>query len=107
MLRTRLEERLKSIEFKKPKIDVVQNVDGEIQTAVPVIKSNLVKQLIYASEMDRLCRKVYRLGCNHILECGPGRVLTGLVKRSHPSIKCFLSDTTEAIEDANNILSQL
>ena len=102
-----LEERLKSIEFKKPKIDVVQNVDGEIQTAVPVIKSNLVKQLYMPVRWTDCVERVYRLGCNHILECGPGRVLTGLVKRSHPSIKCFLSDTTEAIEDANNILSQL
>ena len=102
-----LEERLKSIEFKNPKIDVVQNVDGEIQTALPVIKSNLVKQLYMPVRWTDCVERVYRLGCNHILECGPGRVLTGLVKRSHPSIKCFLSDTTEAIEDANNILSQL
>ena len=84
-----LEERLKSIEFKKPKIDVVQNVDGEIQTAVPVIKSNLVKQLYMPVRWTDCVERVYRLGCNHILECGPGRVLTGLVKRSHPSIKCF------------------
>ena len=84
-----------------------QNVNGEIQTAVPVIKSNLVKQLYMPVRWTDCVERVYRLGCNHILECGPGRVLTGLVKRSHPSIKCFLSDTTEAIEDANNILSQL
>ena len=102
-----LEERLESIEFKNPNIDVVQNVDGEIQTAVPVIKSNLVKQLYMPVRWTDCVERVYRLGCNHILECGPGRVLTGLVKRSHPSIKCFLSDTPEAIEEANDILSQL
>ena len=101
-----LEERLESIEFKNPKIDVVQNVDGEIQTAAPVIKSNLVKQLYMPVRWTDCIERVYGLGCNHILECGPGRVLTGLVKRSHPSIKCFLSDTIEAIEDASDVLSQ-
>ena len=101
-----LEERLESIEFKKPKIDVVQNVDGEIQHVAQVIKSNLVKQLYMPVRWTDCVERVYRLGCNHVLECGPGRVLTGLIKRSHPSIKCFLSDTTEAIEDASYILSQ-
>ena len=41
-----LEERLKSIEFKNPKIDVVQNVDGEIQTALEIQKSNLSNNFI-------------------------------------------------------------
>ena len=101
-----LEERLEFIELKNPKIDVVQNVDGEIQTAAPVIKSNLVKQLYMPVRWTDCVERVYGLGCNHILECGPGRVLTGLVKRSHPSVKCFLSDTTEAIEDASYVLAQ-
>ena len=101
-----IQERLESIELNIPKIGVIQNVDGEIQTAASVIKSNLVKQLYMPVRWTDCLDRIYSLGCNHILECGPGRVLSGLVKRSNPSVKCFLSDTSEAIEDASDILSQ-
>ncbi len=101
-----LQERLESLEFDSPKIDVIQNVDGEIQSAVSMIKSNLVKQLYMPVRWTDCVEKIYALGCNHMLECGPGRVLSGLVKRSHPSIKCLPSDTTAAIGEAINILSQ-
>ena len=102
-----LQERLESIQFDNPKIDVIQNVDGEIQTVVSMIKSNLVKQLYMPVRWTDCVEKIFTLGCNHMLECGPGRVLSGLVKRSHPSVKCLLSDTTEAIGDASDIFSQL
>ena len=97
---------LDSIEIGTPDIKVIQNVDGEIQTDKSKIKHNLVKQLYMPVRWIDCINKIYRLGCKSVVECGPGRVLTGLVKRIQPEIQCFSTDTVERITEAHDSLSQ-
>ena len=100
-----LEQMLDSIKVCSPTIKVVQNVDGEIQTDISMIKHNLIKQLYMPVRWIDCVNKIYQLGCKNIVECGPGRVLSGLVKRIQPEIQCFLSDTVEGITDTHDSLS--
>ena len=100
-----LEQMLDSIKIFSPIIKVIQNVDGEVQTDISMIKNNLIRQLYMPVRWIDCVNKVYQLGCKNIVECGPGRILSGLVKRIQPEIQCFLSDTVERVTDIQDSLS--
>ena len=100
-----LEQMLDSIEICNPKIKVIQNVDGGVQTDKSNIKANLVKQLYMPVRWIDCVNKLYHIGCNTAVECGPGRVLSGLVKRIQPEIQCFSSDTTKGVTEARDLLT--
>ena len=101
-----LEHMFDSIEIGTPEIKVIQNADGEIQTDKSKIKHNLVKQLYMPVRWIDCINKSYQLGCKSVVECGPGRVLIGLVKRIKPEMQCFSTDTVEGIIEAHDSLSQ-
>ena len=101
-----LEQMLDSVEFFAPKIKVIQNVDGEVQTDIPIIKHNLTKQLYMPVRWIDCVNKVCQLKCNNIVECGPGRVLSGLVKRIQPKFQCFSSDSIDGITKAQKFLAK-
>ncbi len=95
-----LGERLQSITIRPPTIAVVQNVNGEVCEDPDAIKRNLIKQL-YAPVLWVDCvRVIHKAGVNKLVECGPGKVLCGLVKRIEPEIACFGSDNVASIDSA-------
>ena len=70
-------------EIVAPKIPVVQNVSAAYETDPESIRRNLVDQ-IYTPV--RWTESIKILGINQVenfVECGPGRVLAGLIKRSN------------------------
>ena len=79
--RERLAEALDGVPLSPPRIPVVHNVDAEIATTVEGIERRLLAQL---SEPVRWIECVQRLaagGVSHLVECGPGKVLSGLTRR--------------------------
>ncbi len=83
---------LAGIEFKSPQISVVQNVGASIETDPSMIKENLIKQLYMPVLWVDCVRKIYSEGARKAVECGPGKVLCGLIKRIEPELSCFGSD---------------
>lgn len=77
----KLAERLNAIEFKTPNITLVQNVTAEAVSDADVIKSNLVSQLSEPVLWTQSVVLLNDLGVTKTIECGPGKVLTGLNKR--------------------------
>lgn len=95
-----LEAVLDSIAFKSPDIAVVQNVNGELGVAPDEIKSNLIKQL-YAPVLWVDCVNVIsKAGVSKLVECGPGKVLSGLIKRIDSKLACFGSDDPASLDSA-------
>lgn len=87
------------VKFNQPKIPVVQNVDASIADNVSTIKANLLKQL-YSPVL--WTKSVQTLAVNEvslIVECGPGKVLSGLNKRIHESAQLFNLNNRESIEN--------
>ncbi|MDF2940448.1 MAG: fabD 1 [Gammaproteobacteria bacterium] len=76
-----LAEALEGIAIQSPKIGVVQNVDASIHQSPDVIRSALVKQLYNPVQWVKSVQKLYQENCQTFIECGPGKVLTGLNKR--------------------------
>ncbi|KTD41146.1 ACP S-malonyltransferase [Legionella parisiensis] len=79
-------EYLAKIEFKKPKHDVVSNVDLSIYHSVQHIREKLKEQLYSPVRWVETIQLFKNNGIELILECGPGKVLGGLVKRIDRSL---------------------
>ena len=76
-----LTEALKHVELDAPRIPVINNVDVEWPDDTIDIKSALARQACHPVRWVETIEKMRDLGVTHIVECGPGKVLSGLVKR--------------------------
>ena len=77
----RLAARLAELDFKVPAIPVINNVDVAIETDPAKIKDALVRQAYSPVRWVETMQKMTALGVTDVAECGPGKVLAGLVKR--------------------------
>ncbi|MES2042126.1 MAG: ACP S-malonyltransferase [Pseudomonadota bacterium] len=77
----KLREYLSSIPFSAPAIPLINNVDVAIVNDVLAIKDALVRQAASPVRWVETINKMHADGITHVIECGPGKVLTGLTKR--------------------------
>jgi [acyl-carrier-protein] S-malonyltransferase len=77
----KLRVRLASVAFSSPSIPVINNVDVTVLTDPEEIKSSLVRQAAAPVRWVETMQTMRQMGVTHVLECGPGKVLSGLVKR--------------------------
>lgn len=77
----RLQAALAGMNFKVPAIQVVNNVDVAVVTDPAAIKAALVRQAASPVRWVETMRTMQAAGITHVFECGPGKVLAGLVKR--------------------------
>jgi [acyl-carrier-protein] S-malonyltransferase len=76
-----LRERLRSVAIQPPRIPVVNNIDVTVQTEPDAIRDALYRQAFGPVRWVEVTRALRARGLQHIFECGPGKVLAGLVKR--------------------------
>lgn len=77
----RLREYMENLNFSTPQIPVVNNVDVSALQDAADIKNALVRQAASPVRWVETVQKMAADGVTHIVECGPGKVLTGLTKR--------------------------
>jgi [acyl-carrier-protein] S-malonyltransferase len=77
----RLKERLAQVSLMDPKIALVNNIDVAVQTDVASIRDALYRQSFGPVRWVETVHALRARGLNHIIECGPGKVLSGLCKR--------------------------
>jgi [acyl-carrier-protein] S-malonyltransferase len=87
--------------FQKPRIPIVQNVDAERSETANEIKERLLNQLLNPVLWTQCLAALRKAGCVSLIECGPGKILSGLTKRSEPNISSFVT------HDPNSILIAL
>lgn len=97
----RLGELLKTTSINMPKIPVINNVDVAFYQTPEEIRNGLVKQLYCPVRWVETIKKFEEMGVQKIIECGPGKVLTGLIKRISPTIE--LAQTSDLISLQNLI----
>ncbi|MGB0446719.1 MAG: ACP S-malonyltransferase [Pseudomonadales bacterium] len=96
-----LAEKLSAIEVTMPDIPVIQNVNAQAAQNVDELVSNLVAQLHQPVRWTGCVQNMAQQGVEVMLECGPGKVLTGLNKRIDKGI------TAAAINDSASLQSAL
>jgi [acyl-carrier-protein] S-malonyltransferase len=77
----RLREYLANVTFASPAIALINNVDVSIVTDPAMIKDALVRQAASPVRWVESVQQMAASGLTHVIECGPGKVLTGLTKR--------------------------
>ena len=80
---------LEKITIGSPGIDVVNNVDVTV-VSVPIgIRDTLIRQAYSPVRWVEIIQYMAKHGVTHVVECGPGKVLAGMVKRINPDLKVF------------------
>jgi [acyl-carrier-protein] S-malonyltransferase len=89
------EELAKAIDntpFNKPRCPVYQNVTASPASEVSEIKKNLIAQLTAPVRWTQSVRRMTEDGARTFIECGPGKVLQGLVKKISPEVEVASMD---------------
>ena len=98
-------EQLGLLEVKAPVIPVVQNVSNVAEVDPVTIGDNLVKQLSFPVNWIGAINYMVDNGVEAIVECGPGKVLSGLNKRISRSLNLASTQDTDALDNALKILN--
>ncbi len=77
----RLARAMDDVAWHAPQLPVVQNVDAQVHEGVAAVRDALVRQLYLPVQWTGCVQALAARGATRIGECGPGKVLTGLVKR--------------------------
>ncbi len=94
----RLSGLLESVEFKNPVIPVVNNADALFLYDTESIKKSLIRQLSNPLLWEDSIKTIFDSGIDTFIEVGPGKVLSGLIKRIEPSAKVFNVEDTKSLE---------
>ena len=85
--REELADAIQNTKFSVPICPVYQNVNALPSTDVETIKNNLIAQLTAPVRWTQSVQNMVRDGATTFIECGPGKVLQGLVKKIAPSVE--------------------
>jgi [acyl-carrier-protein] S-malonyltransferase len=85
--REELAAAIESTTFSTPICPVYQNVNGLPSSDTSVIKNNLISQLTAPVRWTQSVQNMVKDGATHFVECGPGKVLQGLVKKIAPQVE--------------------
>ena len=102
-----MEAELNQVNFSKPIVPIIQNVDLSILETTEGLVDRLVKQICGTVRWrESLIKMVEESSVNTFFEIGPGKVLAGTVKRTIPQSKAFSVGISTQIEDAMEIINE-
>jgi len=83
--------------FNEPAIPVVHNVTAQSETDPAVIKQLMIEQIYHPVRWVECVNALSAANVDQVVECGPGKVLSGLIKRIDRSLASTASDTPDGI----------
>lgn len=89
------EEALNQVNLKLPQIPVYHNVDATVKTDINEIRLALGQQMFQSVLWVDSVNAMRKQGCQHFVECGPGKVLTGIIKRIDKTVQLTALSATE------------
>ena len=102
----KLDEAITSIDLHEAKIPVISNVTAGPVTGSSVIKNLLVEQLYSPVRWEESVEKMIELGVTVFIECGPGKVLSGLVKKIDRSVTTYCVFDEESLQQVISDLGE-
>lgn len=88
-------------EWHDAQFPVVQNVNAQGETDAETIKQNMIKQLYSPVQFIKSTEQLIEDGVDHFIEIGPGRVLSGLIKKINRDVKLTSIRTLEDVKGWN------
>jgi [acyl-carrier-protein] S-malonyltransferase len=95
-----LQAYLKEVRVAMPQIPVIHNVDVKIAASPQAVKDALVRQASAPVRWVETIQTMAQLGVTHVVECGPGKVLSGLTKRINPELQSLAVTDQASLEQA-------
>ncbi len=99
----RLEKAFEGISIRDLKVPVVTNVEAEVNTSKDRVKSLLVDQVVSPVRWEESMRTMIKEGIEQVLEIGPGKVLSGLMKRIDPTIETRNLEDLQTLKKMDSI----
>ncbi|WP_025040566.1 ACP S-malonyltransferase [Nitrosospira briensis] len=100
----RLQQRLESLMLRAPETPLLHNADVQRHENPEGIKSILIRQLCSPVRWTEIVRSFASVGVTHVVECGPGKVLSGLTKRIDANLQSLALADSVALRHAADIL---
>tara|TARA_B100000941_G_scaffold101798_1_gene71258 strand:+ start:246 stop:1184 length:939 start_codon:yes stop_codon:yes gene_type:complete len=97
-----MREKLKNINFKKPIKNIISNVTAKPENEPENIKNLLIKQIYSSVNWRESIINISNEKVNNFVEIGPGKVLSGMVKRTIKKANCFSINSIADIENFKN-----
>jgi len=91
---------LAAIEVTMPSIPVIQNVNAQAPQNAEQLVANLVAQLYQPVRWTACVENMAQQGVELMLECGPGKVLTGLTKRINKAVAGAAINDSASVQSA-------
>ncbi len=94
-----LRERFRSVPFRPLRIPVVFNCLGDVMGPEDTIPALLERQVQSSVYMEDSIRAMAAMGLDALVEIGPGKVLSGFVKKTVPELPVFAVETPADVEN--------
>ncbi len=92
-----------AIDFRDPSVPIIANVTAKPLTTAEEVKTELVEQLCNGVQWQRSIEYMINNGVSTFIEIGPGRVLSGLIKRINRNVSTQNIGDVEAIKNLINL----
>ncbi|TQR17427.1 ACP S-malonyltransferase [Psychrobacillus soli] len=103
----KLDATISSLDLKEADIPVISNVTALPVTEAASIKELLVEQLYSPVRWEESVQKMIELGVTTFIECGPGKVLSGLVKKIDRSVTTYCVYDEESLQQVMDLLGEI
>ena len=100
----KMEEKIYKTIFKKPLFEIVNNVNAVPENDPEKIKKLLIKQISSTVRWRESIIKMSEEGVKNFVEIGPGKALSGMVKRTQKNVNCF---SINSIDDIKKLKDEL
>lgn len=104
----RLAAAIEAVPFRVPKFPVIMNATGLAVTDVAEIKRNVISQLILPVQFEKTLQTMIQEGADTFIEIGPGKTLTGFVKKvakqSDISVRTLQVANMQSLQEAINAI---
>ena len=95
-------DKINNVKFKKPKYEIISNVTADPITDPEIIKQFLIKQIYSSVKWRESILRMSKEKVRNFIEIGPGKVLTGMVKRTIKGANCFSINSIADIKNLQN-----
>ena len=100
----KMADKINSVDFKKPNFDIVCNVTSKPENDPESIKKLLIEQICSTVRWRESILNMSQENISNFVEIGPGKVLSGMVKRTVKNKNCF---SINSIDDMKKIINEL
>jgi [acyl-carrier-protein] S-malonyltransferase len=97
-----MKEKINNIKFNNPTIDIINNVTAKPENNAENIKKLLIEQIFSTVKWRESIINMSKANVMNYIEIGPGKVLTGMAKRTIKNVNCFSINSIADIEKLNN-----